>query len=257
MYYTLYLKSLLLSSAFAPAARQLQGLLRLKHRLQYPELSELLLEDKYLPLILEKLLSRNSNVLDVGSHIGSFLAVANRYAPEGRHIAVEASPSKCKLLKRRFPTAQIEQVAVSDYVGTATFEEDLNMPGFSRLEGSTDPRTGRVARFSVNVSRLDDILNPEQTVDMIKMDVEGGELAALKGAVRIFKTCKPSLVIECSVTGAPREEFYNFITRELSYSIYCFADFLFDKGPLAAEEFHKCGQYPFRAFNFIALPRAA
>ena len=43
--------------------------------------------------------------------------------------------------------------------------------------------------------------------------------------------------------------------HEFGYDIFCFGDFLFNKGNMAFDEFRKCGLYPFRAFNFISLPK--
>jgi hypothetical protein len=45
------------------------------------------------------------------------------------------------------------------------------------------------------------------------------------------------------------------ITNDFGYGVYAYGDFLFDKGPLTPDEFRKTGLYPFRAFNFVALPR--
>ena len=47
------------------------------------------------------------------------------------------------------------------------------------------------------------------------------------------------------------------ITQDLGYDIFSFTDFLFDKGEMTYDEFRKCGLYPFRALNFVAVPRSA
>jgi hypothetical protein len=51
-----------------------------------------------------------------------------------------------------------------------------------------------------------------------------------------------------------RADIYNFLTADMDYRIYCFSDFLFNRGSMEFSEFFKCGLYPFRAFNFVALP---
>jgi hypothetical protein len=85
---------LLLKSRFVgtPAERfgkRLRWLLGAGHRLRYPELWELYLEELRLPLILRKLLTDSSCGVDVGSHLGSFLSLLTTIAPNGRHIAFE------------------------------------------------------------------------------------------------------------------------------------------------------------------------
>ena len=119
----LLLKSFLINSPLegvAKRARHVSG--RLRPNL---EMAEVILEEERLPEVLKRLLAPTSNVLDVGCHIGSFLSLASKVAPNGRHVAIEASPSKAALLRRRFPSVRIEQLAVSDRVGTSTFEENL------------------------------------------------------------------------------------------------------------------------------------
>jgi hypothetical protein len=148
------------------------------------------------------------------------------------------------------------QFAASDRNGTAVFEEDVNNPGFSHLKESLPSNEGAES-YEVEVRRLDDALD---RVDFIKLDIEGGELAALRGAVRTFEKWKPSVLFECGSEyngAAPsyRRDLFEFLTDILHYDIYTFSDFLFEKGPLGFDEFRKCGLYPFRAFNFVALPR--
>jgi hypothetical protein len=75
---------------------------------------ELYLEEKQISHILQRLVTNNSCGVDVGSHIGSFLSLLLKYAPQGKHIAVEASKVKSQWLRRRFPTVEIVSKAVGD-----------------------------------------------------------------------------------------------------------------------------------------------
>jgi hypothetical protein len=92
------------------------------------------------------------------------------------------------------------------------------------------------------------------------MDIEGGELAALRGATKVIGKWRPSIIFECgpehtlNAQKSSRKELYDFITISLGYEIFSFGDFVFDKGPTTFHEFRKSGIYPFRAFNFVALP---
>ena len=91
--------------------------------------------------------------------------------------------------------------------------------------------------------------------------MEGGELAALEGARKIIQAWHPSLIFECGseyflhANKLDRRHLYDLIVDEFDYDIFCFGDFLFNKGNMAFDEFRKCGLYPFRAFNFIGLPK--
>lgn len=102
------------------------------------------------------------------------------------------------------------------------------------------------------------MLPEDQRVDLIKLDIEGGEFEALLGAKRVIGKWRPALIFECGSEyylksqNLRRRDLYDLVTGEFGYEIFSFGDFLSNKGCLAFEEFLKCGLYPFRAFNFVA-----
>ena len=251
---TLLLKAMLVASPFEDVAKGIQSALSFRYRREHPELNELFLEEKLLPKVLARLLTERANVVDVGCHIGSFLSLAMRLSPLGRHTAIEASPTKAAWLARKFPVVRVEQAAISDQVGTAIFEENIAKPGFSRLQ-SNEPSADPVHQYEVAVTTLDALnLGP---VSLIKIDIEGNELAALRGGVDFIRTHQPKIIFECGAdanAGLDRRALFDFIASDLGYRIFTFSEFLFDKGALSFDEFRKCGMYPFRAFNFIAVP---
>jgi FkbM family methyltransferase len=249
---TLRLKSAIVGSAIEGLAQQLRCISQLPHRRKHPELWEIYLEEKRLPVVLGRLLKPASNAVDIGCHIGSFLTLLNIFAPDGRHIAIEPSKSKAKWLRRKFPITDFRNIAVGDKPGRATFEENLRHPGYSKLLGNGE-KTANLY-YEVEVCRLDDILTNQ--VDLLKLDIEGGELSALKGAIGVLRKWHPTILFECGsehLVGRPsRRDLYDLLIGQ-GYRIYTFGDFLFEKGPMEYDEFRRCGLYPFRAFNFIAL----
>ena len=256
----LLLKSRLVGTPAERFGKRLRWLLGAGHRLRHPELWELYLEELRLPLILRKLLTDSSCGVDVGSHLGSFLSLLTTIAPNGRHIAFEPIISKSNSIKKRFPQAEVFSFAVGREAGSARFEEDLAQSGYSGLQQR--PRSSaQISAYDVKTCTLDDILSDKGRIDLIKLDVEGGELAALEGARRIIQAWHPSLIFECGseyflhANKLDRRHLYDLIVDEFDYDIFCFGDFLFNKGNMAFDEFRKCGLYPFRAFNFIGLPK--
>jgi FkbM family methyltransferase len=253
---TLRLKSALVASPLEGAAKSLQWAAGLRFRSSHPELAELFLEEKRLPELLRRLLTKSSNVLDIGCHLGSFLSLARRIAPDGHHIAIEASPTKAAWLARKFPDVKVEQIAISDRTGTATFEENIRHPGFSRLHGG-HPSDDPVNRYQVSVTTLT-ALDIQHRVDFVKVDIEGAELAAFRGGAEFINRDRPKILFECGAdanAGLDRKALFDHITGPMAYDVFTFGDFLHDKGALGFDEFRKCGIYPFRAFNFLALPR--
>jgi FkbM family methyltransferase len=252
---SLMFKSMIMRTTFGTIGLHLRWHLGAFRRYRYPELWELYLEEKRLPLVLDKLLTSDSCVVDVGAHIGSFLRMALKCAPNGQHWAFEASPSKAQWLHVRFPNVKVVAVAVDSRSGTAVFSEDYKRPGFSSLVRA--PAAADTARAIVVPTRsLEDELGRTERLDLIKLDIEGGELEALRGAVNLIQRLRPAIIFECGPVYASGQhhELFEFITNTLCYEMFGLVDFLFDKGPMGLDEFRKCGMYPFRGFNFIALP---
>jgi hypothetical protein len=114
--------------------------------------------------------------------------------------------------------------------------------------------------LTVEVRTLDQLLLDEPKIDFIKLDIEGGELNALKGATETIGQHKPVVLFECGATASlnevnvSRRDLFEFITGKLGYQVFTYSDFLHNKGPLSFDEFRKCGIYPFKAFNFVAIP---
>ena len=249
------IKSMLVGSVFEDVAMMPRRIGSFYRRARHPELSDNYLEQPRIRELLARSLKQDSCGVDVGAHIGSFLSLLQQYAPNGQHIAFEPARGRSEQLARKFPKSTIHPHAVSDRSGSFTFEENLIRPGYSRIQPLSVNRDD-VAHYPVSSVRLDDAIAGERRVDFIKLDVEGGELAALAGAKATILREKPMILFECGSEyepGLKRRELYDFITKELSYSVYTLPDYLHDKGPLSFEEFQKCGQYPFRAFNFVAV----
>ena len=49
---------------------------------------------------------------------------------------------------------------------------------------------------------LDDVIPPDQTVDFVKVDVEGAELLVFRGALATLARCRPTIVFEHGPYGA-------------------------------------------------------
>jgi FkbM family methyltransferase len=254
-----WLKSWVIGSPVYGAAKSIRWLMGARQRLRHPELWELHLEERFMPQVLARLLSPSSCVVDVGCHVGSFLAMVLQTADKGHHVAFEASPERSALARRRFPVVEFFSVAVGDRNGKATFAEDRDTAGYSHLTKDRN-HPGRMSYYEVDVCRLDDILLDRERVDLIKLDIEGGELAALKGATKLIAKWHPTIIFECSseydlrACGLDRRDLFDLLAGH-GYEILTLTDLLFDKGGMGFDEFRRCGLYPFRAFNFIALHR--
>ncbi len=259
----LFLKSIVVNSPLELPAKRIRWWLSAGQRRRYPELYEFYLEERWLPEVLKRILTSESCGVDVGCHIGSFLSQIIKYAPQGNHIAFEPSQIKGAWLKRRFKNVEINICAIADKPGTAIFEENLKRPGLSRIANSSASGGEELDNsYQVDVRCLDEILLEKDRVDFIKFDVEGGELAALRGAQKTLDKFRPMVLFECGPEANfqnmsfTSKDLFEFLTQTLGYEILSFSDFIFDRSPMCYAEFTKCRIYPFRAFNFIARPKS-
>jgi FkbM family methyltransferase len=122
-------------------------------------------------------------VVDAGANVGWFAALA---AARGhRVLAVEASPATvCKTAQTIAASGLADAVALAHVAlgasaGMAMFHVDPANPGASRVGG-----TRSSAR--VPVAALADLVPPCVDVALLKLDVEGAETAALRGAMPLF-----------------------------------------------------------------------
>src|SRR5450759_179457 len=141
---------------------------------------------------------QSSVVYDVGAHGGWYTLLASELVgPRGKVVAFEPLPSAQTLLKRNVEinhciNVQIVEAAVSDSDGTATF---LAMTEGNL--GSLSPTYGPITT-TVKTVKIDSLVK-KKTIPapgVIKMDIEGGELVALKGAESTLIEHAPMIFLE-------------------------------------------------------------
>jgi hypothetical protein len=83
-------------------------------------------------------------------------------------------------------------------------------------------------RFLCDVKRMDELLAEEKRIDFIKMDIEGAELNALRGAEMLIEKHRPQFLIEinraaCLGFGYDPQEIADFFAR-WGYEFYQVGD---------------------------------
>jgi len=126
--------------------------------------------------------------LDVGANVGYFtLLGASRVGRSGRVFAVEPSPYAYGRLSGTVRANGLSQVRTFQMgLSSADGELPLYLPPESDGFHSPSMSAGWENRVTVPVRRLDDCLDEwgVETVDLVKMDVEGHESHILEGASR-------------------------------------------------------------------------
>ncbi len=146
--------------------------------------------------LVPQLCRRGAMALDVGANGGVYAWHMARSATGV--IAFEPNPHHAAFLQRAFvDRVRVSQVALSDRDGTARLRIPVEemQDGRATIEAQND--LGDAASQSVIVScrRLDGIALP-RPVGLIKIDVEGHELAVLTGASALLARDRPNLIVE-------------------------------------------------------------
>ncbi len=218
----------------------MRRLLRRTYRMFIPEPT--LACDQETLTVLQTVLRPDSNAIDVGCNRGSILQEIIRLAPAGQHFAFEPIPRLYRRLRGQFPQVDCRQVALSDEIGTVTFNYFRDMDGFSgivRRDIGTDP--GVVEELEIVTDRLDAILPPDLAISLIKIDVEGAEYRVLRGAERTLRQFKPTVIFECGlggldIYGDQPEQVFDLLDR-CSLGIRLLADWSLSSPELTRQQF--------------------
>lgn len=164
------------------------------------------LYDLYTEEIIQKVCRRTTNCIDIGANQGDILRIILKHAPEGEHHAFEPIPLMIEQLHSDFGSlakVHIHDIALSDKKGTSSFNYVVSNPAYSGLIKREYARAEEEDTIiTVKTDLLDNVLPADYAVGLIKIDVEGGELAVLKGAVNTLKKHKPVVVFEHGVGAA-------------------------------------------------------
>ena len=144
-------------------------------------------------------------ILDIGASTGSF-CLLTAFHPGATALAFEPNPAAFDILKANVALnglkdqVQLWDCALSDVNGKATLKLSANAqqaghvtlgkPRTYRSEGSVEVRT----------RRLDDL--EIEHIDLVKLDVEGMELAVMRGGERLIGAHRPGIVFEFNQQAA-------------------------------------------------------
>jgi FkbM family methyltransferase len=146
--------------------------------------------------------SSGDTVLDVGSFLGIYAVLEARFAgPRGRVIALEPTRWSAAIARRHieFNAAAnaaivVVEAAAGEASGQAEFYEYAE-PYVNALQRAVDV-PGPATTRSVRVVTIDDVCSELRIrPTFIRMDVQGAEFHALRGASRTIQFADPSLTI--------------------------------------------------------------
>lgn len=193
--------------------------------------------------VFASLLSPGMTVLDIGANIGQYTLVASRrVGPTGQVHAFEPSPHLAGRLKENLAmngitNVVVNEVAVSDAVGEAVLScPDPDNPGENTIvSAGADGRP--TTSVPVKTTTIDTYLAERSVrrVDLVKIDIEGAELLALRGASALLaRDDAPLFIMELnprtlSYGGAGSRDLLDLL-KQHGYAFYSIATYYSD-GP--------------------------
>ncbi len=137
--------------------------------------------------LLRRTLSPGDVAVDVGANIGIYTQLLSRWVgPTGLVHSFEPSPENFRRLQsatRKLVNVRLSQSAVGESSRRTTLyvSDKLNVD-----HRAYSPEGDSRHTVPIEMIALDDYFKPGERVDLIKMDIQGYELHALRGANRVL-----------------------------------------------------------------------
>lgn len=162
-------------------------------------------------------------IYDAGANVGYVSVLAAKLVgPHGKVICFEPLPDNVKWIEHNAKLNGFENIiqARSEAIGPADAKTRFKVPkeatrGMLVTSGFSKDDTEYVQEFDVIVRSIDS-LRAEGAIpkpDIMKIDVEGVEVDAIRGAFATIRDERPLLIVECHGTNAAVEA----VIREFGY----------------------------------------
>ena len=194
--------------------------------------------------------------IDGGANHGVFtLEMARRSA---KVISVEPQPLMAELIMANVAINELSHKVIMYHGGLGAENTMIKIPmmNYNELNNygaySLDMEAPNEHKFPIPITTIDK-LTEGLKVDFIKLDIEGMELDALRGAAHVIEKCRPVMLIECDKedSGPAVLEYID----QLDYDMYWLRTLLWqDKNPFGCS----WEDNPFGAqasFNLYCVPR--
>jgi FkbM family methyltransferase len=166
-----------------------------------------------------------SVIYDIGANVGTWSLLAKSLIPQANIHAFEPLPKHQEEFLRNF-TGTTDVTLHSVALGSACATETLHITDFSDASSLLQPNeTSRshfgvqeVEQLPIQVVRLDDYRRERQLPfpDLIKLDIQGFELEALKGAPECLKSAKAVIAEVSFIEYYERQCFFHDLVAHLA-----------------------------------------
>lgn len=158
-------------------------------------------------------------VLDIGANAGFFaLTAASRVGARGKVFAVEPCQDNLKLLlasarENGFENLEVFLCGASDRPGTVALARSFSTASIATLAPGEEENTDIALVFP-----LDRLIPSDARVNIIKIDIDGAEYLAMKGASEIVRRSRPLIFTELAprhlqaISGVGPREYLQLFT---------------------------------------------
>jgi FkbM family methyltransferase len=150
---------------------------------------------------LRRALPDDGVVVDGGAHIGVLTLLAASLCPRGTVYAFEPAPATADYLEGNVRANGLANVVVERAVlgavdGEVGFQFEPDYPAGSHVGDAPAVRAVRLDTWA-GEHGLD-------RIDLVKLDLEGAEIAAIEGGARTLTDLRPIVVVECNPVALRR-----------------------------------------------------
>jgi FkbM family methyltransferase len=167
-------------------------------------------------------------LLDCGCNYGFYSFYTASISSKNFVISIEASANTSdEFLKNlelnNFKNIEFHNKAISDTeANVISFNESIN--DWESSQTHSNFKTEKISNiYSTKIDCLPNIFNFNNFKTIIKLDIEGNEMSAIKGGLKFIEKTSPIIIIEFSkyiFNNKSNIEYLNFFLLNYNYSIY-------------------------------------
>ena len=159
-------------------------------------------DGRYEPLLQEALLRVALGCklfADIGANAGFYSMAVRATNPTCSVVAFESNPEMVKVLSMNIERNGLDGIAIrSEALSDSFGEADFHVPAFTGSGGGSlrdlHPEEGEPRKFKVSLIPFDSL--ELESIDLMKIDVEGAELDVITGAISSIEKSSPTIFVE-------------------------------------------------------------
>jgi FkbM family methyltransferase len=172
--------------------------------------------------LVREMVKPGMKCIDVGAQSGFYTCVlAQQVGKKGKVYAFEPLPSSFEMLERNVRENQLQSRVRAFPLAASNTNESIQASRISNMYVAGAVEGAECV--AINAARLDDLIDDK--IDLVKIDVEGHEPAAIRGMENLIRTSQPIIFSEVNEywlrngSGSSAREYIGQL-RSLGYQVY-------------------------------------